>query len=331
MRRFLGFLFLIVAMLITILGIGILRDNPPRGTYRPRPGPTPATARERPAPAPAPPAGQGHEPLLLRIFNGLVEGGRAGMQHDHANIVIDFVAGPGGIIFDQRDGQQEDVHDHATQESIKKSYAKLEQWIETHPELVISEKDTLAQVKDYLFKNLEDTEQIEKTYSTVKIIKKHKGYLAAIKKTELEVLSHVWSRIQAPINQSVRKELSEHLMEQLAEASINYDADLARCLTGRISRMMQSLESIDAEEIVNITSTAIIKRELSNKVPVLINSYMEKNWTEQQKERYNNEDETLATELRQHVKDKLEQDYIDTNLLTQRQFEQITTGYLQEI
>ena len=75
------------------------------------------------------------------------------------------------------------------------------------------------------------------------------------------------------IEQLDKQDLTDNLIRQLSEASLTLDQ--SRCLSGRIARIIQSLEAIDAENIVNIASSEDIRRELSDKVPVLIAGYTE--------------------------------------------------------
>jgi len=256
------------------------------------------------------------------IFNAL--------NIDHAGIMIDIIDHDNAIINLNRN--QVDLHDHATQNSIVKSYSNLKQWIDNNKDYVISNDESIKQIKEYLFKKYktENIDNIEKAYSVIKSMMKKNGHLVSINKNELDVLAHVWSRINAPINKEVREELVNNLIEQLTECSININMDHARCLTGRISRIIQSLESIDKENIVNITSVEMVKNELNNKIPVLIENYTV-NWSHEQQDKYDNGNIELADKLRSHIHDELFKDYVKCNIFKPDTFETLIKPYLNEI
>jgi predicted transcriptional regulator len=124
----------------------------------------------------------------------------------------------------------------------------------------------------------------------------------------------VWARIQDPINEKARPDLIVSLIRQLAEASMTLD--ISRCVSGRIARIIQSLEAIDTEDVVNIASTEDIRRELSDKVPALL-------------ARVADQDDTKY--LKDFVDKELRKDYVLTDLLTETEYTKIVKDYLDAI
>lgn len=262
------------------------------------------------------------------------------------NVFVEIIQehGPGGFQGGDGGGDdpgaiQTDVHDHAIHASIIKSYHGLVKWVDENPELQIPVEDALKDIKleicRFAVNGASETNSLqtmERAYSTVKAMFKHNSRLHDIDRGELDILGHVWSRIKAPVNAAVSSELIARLIEQLADASKG-SGDLDEntcCLTGRISRVIQTLESLDAESIVNVTSTSVIRLELSDKVPHLIGLY-QRSWTTDQIDKYNNGDESLAQELRKHIDEALRRDYVDSGLLTEHTYHEITRDYLEAI
>jgi len=202
-----------------------------------------------------------------------------------------------------------DVHDHTVQESLVKSFSKLS-------EKISHANDSTEEIKKAIFEyGKTDVEMAERAYSTLRTMMKYNGKLSSINTDELTVLNMVWARIMDPVNEKVKQDLTDNLIRQLSEASLTLDQ--SRCLSGRIARIIQSLEAIDAENIVNIASSEDIRRELSDKVPVLIAGYTE--------------DLDNTEKLKQFVDMELRKDYVETKLLTEAEYLRIVKDYLEAI
>ena len=202
-----------------------------------------------------------------------------------------------------------DVHDHTVQESLVKSFSKLS-------EKISHSNDSTEEIKKAIFEyGKTDVEMAERAYSTLRTIMKYNGKLSSINTDELTVLNMVWARIMDPVNEKVKQDLIDNLIRQLSEASLTLDQ--SRCLSGRIARIIQSLEAIDSENIVNIASSEDIRRELSDKVPVLIAGYTE--------------DLDNTEKLKQFVDMELRKDYVETKLLTEAEYLRIVKDYLEAI
>jgi hypothetical protein len=184
--------------------------------------------------------------------------------------VIDLGAGfDDRIVLNFNDNRQTDVHNHQIQESLRKSITLLEKWYKGTPkEERINTEDTFKSIKGYIFGDYQDTlDTKEKAYSTIRHIQKTNGSLASVALTEGEILALVWQRINDPVNKDVQDELRNSLIDQLADSSLRIDASV--CLVGRITRMVQTLQSLDKEGLVNIKSTEIISNEIQSKIPIL--------------------------------------------------------------
>ena len=202
-----------------------------------------------------------------------------------------------------------DVHDHQIQETLKESINKLHTWYDTLDyEQLISKDDTMSQIKEYLFGEYQEKfSKKEMIYSTIRSIEKVNGKLNDVKMSEMDILRMVWQRINSPINEKNHVQLRDNLFDLLADSSIRVDSPY--CLVGRITRIVQSLQSYDMENIIDIRSTRIISDEMQSKIPVLINAYFDNPEHADLKEAYDNGDDAIAENLKEYVHAELINDY----------------------
>ncbi len=124
-------------------------------------------------------------------------------------------------------------------------------------------------------------------------------------------------------------------VESMADST--YKIDSPYCLTGRITRIIQTLENMDAENIVNIVSTDVIEREIAHKFPLLMIQYLKEN--ENDKKLYeapeapeeNEENKKVVSRIRNYVDSELRKEYLHNNILTQPTYEKITKVYFDNV
>ena len=218
-------------------------------------------------------------------------------------------------------GQGVDVHDHTVQNSLASSFKALKTWYDkseamgegTSPLTPLPKwrDGGMSSIKSAVFSSKLDINIIEKAYSTLRSIEKINSNISSIDTDELTVLHIVWARINDPVNAAVRNDLLENLVHQLADAALNLD--MSRCASGRVTRIIHALEAIDTENIISITSTESIRRELNNKLPLLINKYDGKH----------NIVDLIDKELRS--------DYVETKLLTDEMYDSLSKEYLEAV
>jgi hypothetical protein len=238
----------------------------------------------------------------------------------HFNIpegqVRNMMQGGAGIWHAEIIGEGVDIHDHTVQNSLTSSFKALKTWYDKSKarEEVPSPKwrdGGMSSIKSAVFSCKLDINIIEKAYSTLRSIEKINSNISSIDTDELTVLHIVWARINDPINAAVRNDLLENLVHQLADAAVNLD--MSRCASGRVTRIIHALEAIDTENIISITSTESIRRELNNKVPILISKYEGKH----------NIIDLIDKELRA--------DYVETKLLTDEIYDSLTKEYFEAV
>lgn len=153
---------------------------------------------------------------------------------------------------------------------------------------------------------------------------------------EMDILRLIWQRIKHPVNNQVCSDLKEALLLQLADCKPN---GVIMCLTGRITRVLQSLECIDAENIVDLKPLWAIKDQIADyfgrysdkllgKVPEKYQSAYEsiKRTPDQQKlvDEYNKC-------LKLNLNNKFKSMYIETKILTQKQLDELSKTYFDNI
>jgi hypothetical protein len=243
------------------------------------------------------------------------------------HILQDFDFRPGVHI--ERNNVKNDVHDHEIQNSLRLSVEKLREWYKT-VENSLPKEQIIAQIKEYIFNGYEgEYRKKEDAYSTIRSIEKTNGTLASVKMSELEILCMVWQRVVSDVNTENASEIKSNLLELLADSTIRLDSPY--CLVGRITRMVQSLESLDQEGIINIRSTDVVENEIQNKIPVLINDFFSLEEFKERKEAYDQGDDVIALVLRQYVDQELRKDYQETGVLTDTKYSEIVDRYLEEL
>lgn len=217
-----------------------------------------------------------------------------------------------------------DVHDTQVQQSIVLACKRLADW---QQKADVSKADILSDIRKYIFNEYDGTyTEKERAYITLRTIESVNGYVVNINMHELDVLKMVWSRICAPINKDKATELKSVLLESLADSTISVNN--TRCLTGRVTRIVQSLESLDAEEIVNIRSVNTLRQEIMNKFPVLLNEYLSAHPKE--KTIYETSDDPSVREsIRAYIDASLRKEYLP--IANERTYRAVSQDYFDHL
>lgn len=255
-----------------------------------------------------------------------------GMEaQDQAHIVIDFIhidrAGeiPGNYV---PHGQHTDVHDHTIQCGVVDAIKALQNVVDLS---VIDQKATLERVKEYIFNGYDGSyKKKEEAYSTLRAITKINGPLHSVKLTETEILCLVWTRMEADVNKSIQAELKSNLIESLADGTILVDSPY--CLVGRVTRVVQSLQSLDAEGIVNIKNLDCVREEITHKFSLLREKYFKEH--PETEEIYINDEpspetERVNRELRDYISGVLHDEY--KALVTEPQLQKILAPLVEAL
>lgn len=245
---------------------------------------------------------------------------------DRARVVFDMFEIPALQDINIQQVRANDVHDTDIQKSLRSGIAKLAKWYD-RVDVPLSKETVLKQIKEYIFDKYDGTyEEKERAYNTIRTVESTNGMLASVDRTEMQILMMVWQRMRDPVNKAVSTELKNNLIGSLADANIRTTYN-AYCLVGRVTRMVQALESLDSEGIVNIKTKSVLKKEIQQKIPVLVDSFFEQN--ENTRELYDDGDENIAILLQEHVRAGLEKDYQGTTVMNDHR--DIINSYLEEL
>jgi hypothetical protein len=253
-------------------------------------------------------------------------------QDPGARIVFDVIRRnePDGYIGLRAAGQHNDVHDHDIQTSLRQGIEQLIKWYKT-VDIPLTKEQTMKQIKEFIFNKYHGKyEEKENAYNAVRTVELVNGKLVSTNKTELEILMMVWQRIRDPINKDVADELKNNLLGSLSDSMVNTGRDNmynTYCLVGRVTRIVQSLQSLDVENIVNIKSVDIIAKEIQDKIPVFIEKYFTLHADEQTA--YDNGDNDIAKKLQHYVNTQLRSDYKDTDIMDKHK--KLIDSYIDEL
>ncbi len=226
-----------------------------------------------------------------------------------------------------------DVHDHAIQQSIVCGIKALKSWYrEVYGDAII-DRALLENVKEYIFNGYDGSyKKKEEAYSTLKSIIRINGFVNSIDMRESDVLLLVWSRIMDPINKDVAEELKSNLVESMADGTIAVDSPY--CLTGRVTRIVQSLESIDKGNIVNIKSTECVKDEISLRVAQLRTDFFKKHPSLETIYNADKDDaptQLVNKDLKSYINDNLHKEYVLSNIVTDTTYKNITAPLIDAL
>lgn len=86
---------------------------------------------------------------------------------------------------------------------------------------------------------------------------------------ERELFRLIWERINHPINEKIQNQLKENLIKELADCNraVAGGQKLSlHCCEGRVTRLLQSLQECDSEQIVNLRPMWAFKEEIENMI-----------------------------------------------------------------
>jgi len=231
-------------------------------------------------------------------------------------------AGQTGIINDMHN-----VHDHAVIATLSQSYRNLEK----DTKLTVPKNKCCKELREYVKKNLHNDKQNDAILALDTIEKNYIPH-TGIDATESDALAIVWNRINSKFADELetQKTIKDNLANGLSEM---IEHNKVCCVTGRLSRILDSLNVID--DAVQIKPTFAINQEMMDKASQISKKIVE-SAPEQVKDDYNNAKDTpavsnLTEKIKTTIKDELKKDYVDTNILTQEGFEAQIGGWINEI
>ena len=156
--------------------------------------------------------------------------------------------------------------------------------------------------------------------------------------SEKDIFKEVWNRINSKDNEVNKDELVTSFIKSL-DSGIEYDKPV--CSTGKIVRMISSLEKLDNNDIVNIKPGWAFDKEIGDMVVNTREKMMkdkgdsfEKLYNEYNpdvKNNGNNEVEMFIDDVKNNVKKQAYDSYVNSDILTQNELDIKLEPYLDNI
>jgi hypothetical protein len=201
----------------------------------------------------------------------------------------------------------QNVHDSELQNAAKKNIDVLySSDDESDPRLVMN---TIYQTHPKL--SPDDKLNISLVLDSINDTNTHSKY----GKTEMQILNAIWGRINSPVNNKNKDELVLSLADQLSSA-VEHGAVV--CSTGKIMRIVSSLEAIDlGNDITPLKPKWAIEREISE-AAIKARSSVLSSQPKHVVSAYNtgeSEGEHLACKMRDILEKKCYADYVKTGII----------------
>lgn len=192
---------------------------------------------------------------------------------------------------------ENDVHDHTLQDHIKNSYNKIR-------------KPFTGDMIDQYFHDMISKCSSSKLKRILLYIKQKDEYVTKLEDREPNIIASVWHRIHVAGNKKNRINLVNAFFDELEDC---YCKNKLVCVSGRVARIIQSLELLDHEQVVSIVNKQLLEQEILNKIPVLRDKYLKEN---NLMEKYLAEDEAVAEKVRQYIRSNIREndEYLETLL-----------------
>ena len=234
----------------------------------------------------------------------------------------------------------QNVHDSTVQKTFANALKQLKN-VKRFNDYYIPNDKCFEEVKQYINENSVSNPDIrKKALAAIDIIKNENTYLMGPNMKEDEVFSLVWNRIKMPANHDRVNSLKESFIGQLAECMVG-NHDHAYCATGRGTRLVSSLQKIDAQsEVFDLKPKWAIKEEIANLAAHIRNKILNES-TKQEREAYENpnnshpDEKALQTRMENKIKSAIQvranEDYVNSSILTKEELELELKPMLDEI
>ncbi len=216
----------------------------------------------------------------------------------------------------------QNAHDSGVQRGMKNTITKLRD-LNRYNQYAKTPDKTHQEIKEYLQKSSNLTKQIKtKALTTLdRMMKTGNAQISETGTSEREIMSMVWNRIHANANKHNIDNLKESLAGQLADSSVG---GIPVCPSGRVTRVLSSLDKIDADpEMGELKPKWALTEEL-NSLAAKVREQILNNATPKQQEAYNDinptpEGEALTDQMKNEIQRRCDQEYRMPGLLTDQE------------
>jgi hypothetical protein len=138
--------------------------------------------------------------------------------------------------------------------------------------------------------------------------------------SQLDALRRVWNRIHSPVNAPQQADMKDGLVRMLASGVEN---GVPVCATGRLMRIVGTLDGTDAQDIVSLKPSWAVNAELGN-LSTAIRSRVLREASDADRKAYESVDnnggaaaQRLFDSMRDALVAKTRTDYVDSGIMTQ--------------
>jgi hypothetical protein len=202
--------------------------------------------------------------------------------------------------------------------SVKSAISDIREHLESQPDGIPEKTIGIA------FQSLRLIYEMDSTYQT-----------SGIK--ELEILRLVWERINHKNNLGVVDQLKENVVKELADCYRGNGS--VHCCEGRITRILQSLQNCDAENVVDLRPMWAYKDEIVNKITKYRDKLSKKLPTKyaglDEKLVMSDTDKKMVSQINRclikNLEKRFEKDYIELGYLNRIELDDITRVYYESL
>lgn len=226
-------------------------------------------------------------------------------------------------------GDSQNVHDTSVVKHFKHSFQHLKrnrqynQHNKENPKVI---DDIKAEIPQNRLKALRALDFINKTNASVSSLDQAR---------EKDVLNLVWDRINHPQNQHRRQDLINSLIFQLEDF---YPSDAPNtgpiCAQGRVARVLQTLEGIDANPELVQTKPMWAVRDEINTIAANIRTQILDEATPEEQDAYN-QDQDGSTDITKRIKGeiakKIKEEYVNSGLYEDKEIKPILEPVMEAI
>jgi hypothetical protein len=216
----------------------------------------------------------------------------------------------------------QNTHDSQVLSTIRHSLKELKNSTPLH----ISEAESAYQVKKYLDSKPNNSKRQDAIKSLDKISSSY-NILSNSGMTEIEGLQLVWNRIHQPMHKDNLDNLKDSLFNELTEMQVH---GMNVCATGRFDRIIDTLNVVDP--VVNIRPTHAINEEMMSKSAFIRSQLLDGNKDRDKLEMGTSVNQAeFDQNLKTEIINTLTRDYVDTEILTAKQFKNELNKWIDHI
>ena len=229
----------------------------------------------------------------------------------------------------------QNVHDTTVQNYLVSIIAKLKKAMPFNP---LTEAEVVDEVVEYIYSKFQGTSKLkDRARSALRKIQTNNVFIHKLNLNELKVLQLVWMRIVSDINKNNAETLKDNLIQQLADCMVNDKSEY--CAQGRVARIIQSLEVLDAESIADIKPLWAVKEEIAtlfgkyrenmiNKLPLKYQQLMQKT---ELSDKENKAYQEIVEKMAAKIQRRLNKAYVLQGIVKREKLDEITKDYFDAL